>query len=108
MTPASSTIVVSSQDTAIMFMPNSPRPPRGTTSSVAGALSGMAVDVIRCPAFARDHPEPGTHTRAHPRLVRSSGSRQAAPPIVHLPALKLDSRRQVLDRQGFSLQRPRV
>ena len=27
---------------AIMFMPNSPRPPRGTTSSVAGDTSGTA------------------------------------------------------------------
>src|SRR6187549_2473741 len=45
MTPASSTIVVSCQDTAIMFIPNSPSPPRGTTSRVAGAGSGFAFDI---------------------------------------------------------------
>src|SRR5688500_4795256 len=58
MTPASSTIVVSSQDTAIMFIPNSPRPPRGTTTTVAGACSGIAVDVIRRPVFDRGQIEP--------------------------------------------------
>jgi hypothetical protein len=42
MTPASMMIVVSSHDTAIMFMPNSPTPPNGTTSSVAGDTSGTA------------------------------------------------------------------
>ncbi len=42
MTPASMRMVVSSHDTAIMFMPNSPRPPRGTTSSVAGDTTGTA------------------------------------------------------------------
>src|SRR5688500_7500422 len=40
MTPASIRMVVSSYDTAIMFMPNSPRPPSGVTSSVAGDTSG--------------------------------------------------------------------
>jgi hypothetical protein len=29
-----------------MFIPNSPRPPKGTTSSVAGAPSGVVVAVI--------------------------------------------------------------
>src|SRR5438552_998534 len=34
MTPASTTIVVSPQLSAIMFMPNSPSPPSGTISSI--------------------------------------------------------------------------
>ena len=40
MTPASIRMVVSSHETAIMFMPNSPTPPSGTISSVAGDTSG--------------------------------------------------------------------
>ena len=53
-----------------MFIPNSPRPPRGTTTSVAGAWSGMAVDVIRCPVF--DRGQTGTQARApgHTRSER--------------------------------------
>ena len=42
MTPASMRMVVSSHDNAIMFMPNSPRPPRATTSSVDGDTTGTA------------------------------------------------------------------
>src|ERR1041384_3706131 len=50
MTPASIRIVVSPHDSAIMFMPNSPRPPSGTTSSVDGDTSGTADWFIQSPA----------------------------------------------------------
>src|SRR5688572_240866 len=53
MTPASMTIVVSPHETAIMFIPNSPRPPRGTTSSVADDTSGTADWFMRCPAIGK-------------------------------------------------------
>src|SRR5688572_13711364 len=49
-TPASMRIVVSSHDTAIMFMPNSPRPPSGTISSAPGDTAGTAIWFIRIPA----------------------------------------------------------
>src|SRR5262249_4439355 len=51
-TPASMRIVVSSHDTAIMFMPNSPTPPSGMTSSVAGDTSGTADWFIPSPAHS--------------------------------------------------------
>src|SRR5947209_8775561 len=62
-TPASTTIVVSSQLSASMFMPNSPSPPSDTTSSIrlrnadlVGAVPG------------------GTGSTKEPRLAAQSGS----------------------------------
>src|SRR3954463_9400746 len=45
-TPASTTIVVSAQLSASMFMPNSPSPPRGTTSSIKNRNASTVLDLF--------------------------------------------------------------
>src|SRR5262245_38625992 len=52
-TPASIRMVVSPHDTAIMFMPNSPTPPSGTTSSRGGVGAGSSalMDALLSPAI---------------------------------------------------------
>ena len=67
---------MSSQDTAIMFMPNSPRPPRGTTSSVAGdTVAARRTDPFRCPVCDGSQRHPGTCDRSHFGLAGSCTSR---------------------------------
>src|SRR5436190_13054128 len=59
-----------------MFMPNSPSPPRGTTSSVAGVTTGEAGSSIRVPDTLRSY---GPCTSGQCRALASIGVTETLP-----------------------------
>src|SRR5688572_21541016 len=70
-------MVVSANDTAIMFMPNSPTPPRGTTSRVPGGTSGTTVSFISDPASMQRGPDVlGAFQKATGHHVRTGDDRR--------------------------------
>src|SRR5438034_8342522 len=71
MTPASTTIVVSSHVSASMFMPNSPTPPSATTSSIKEQESQTRPDELQAEQVRRGEP----HGR---RLVRLLGAPESS------------------------------
>ena len=84
-TPASTTMVVSPQVMAIVFMPNSRRPPSGTTSTgCASVFSGTVISLESIPGCRRCADDTsvaaircdGSFTRAAPRSPVKVGDRR--------------------------------